>query len=204
MSRSESLINIAVRAVTIAALGGMIGLVDSMRRGPVRTKLDTPASLGTPSGAGVSGAPTSTHTSTPATTPGATPGAPGDAAPSPPTSTSTLPDGHITVARARELFDQQAHFIDSRKREEYEAGHVQGAIRMELADFKDAIPPPIEFMVKGTPVVVYCVGGDCDESEAVGKQLNILGFTSVVVMHDGFPGWKQAGHPVETGPGQWP
>jgi rhodanese-related sulfurtransferase len=209
MRPSESLVNILVRAVTIVAAGGTIGLVDSSIRGPVKTKLDAPPPLETPSGGGVSspgkppdpkGAPAGVVPVAPAVTPATQGGTP---APTPaPTPASAMPEGHITVAQARSLFDKQAAFVDARKQEDYEAGHVQGATKMELSDFKEGIPPAIEFMVKDAPVVVYCVGGHCDESEAVGKQLNLLGFTKVYIMHDGFPGWKEAGHPVETGPGQ--
>lgn len=207
MPPSESFVNIALRAVTIAALGVVIGLADSMIRGPVMTKLAAPPPLTNVSGGG---APSPTPNA-PAPAPGTTTPPPPDthaAAPSQGASTpasepAALPEGHISVADAKRLYDQQAAFVDSRKREDYEAGHVANAIRMELSDFKEGVPAPIEFMDKSKEVVVYCIGGHCDESEAVGKQLNLLGFTKVYVMHDGFPGWKDAGHPVETGPGQW-
>ncbi len=221
MPRSDSLIGITLRAVTIAALGVVIGLVDSSIRGPVKTKLDAPPPLPTPTGTGPGGGAPSQPTNPPtAPAPGDTtptkpapagtddpntapPAAPTAQTPPAPSDQADWPQGHITVAQAKAEFDKQGQFVDSRKKEEYEAGHVQGAIRMELSDFKDAIPPSIEFLDKSKSVIVYCVGGHCDESEAVGKQLNLLGFKNVYVMHDGFPGWKSAGHPVETGPGQW-
>jgi rhodanese-related sulfurtransferase len=216
MPRSDGLVDIAARAVTIAAVGTVIGLVDSSIRGPVKTKLDAPPPLDLPSGGGPVAPvqppstpsdgptpPTPGHPTPAQPTPAQQSPAPAQATPSETPAHAALPAGHITVAQAKSLFDRQGQFVDSRKREDYEAGHVKGAMRMELADFKEGIPAVVEFMVKDKEVIVYCIGGHCDESEAVGKQLNLLGFTKVYILHDGFPGWRDAGHPVETGPGQW-
>ena len=42
---------------------------------------------------------------------------------------------------------------------------------------------------RSSVLVVYCSGGDCDESEAVARMLTGSGYKSTYVMHDGIPGW---------------
>ena len=51
-------------------------------------------------------------------------------------------------------------------------------------------------------LVVYCNGGNCDESEQVAKLINGSGYQKVYVMHDGIPGWQAMGYPSEEGEGQ--
>ena len=107
--------------------------------------------------------------------------------------------GHITVEEAKGLFDASAIFIDSRKPEPFAAGHVKDAYRLELADFRDGDPALLGLIPRDSYVVVYCSGGHCDESEAVAQMMDASGYKKVYVMHDGFPGWQAAGHPVATG-----
>ena len=122
-----------------------------------------------------------------------------------PTPPEELPTGHITLAQAKVFFDQGVTFVDARKSEVYVQGHVKGAIRLDLASFAQGDPPLLGlFPTRPSPVIVYCSGGHCDESEQVAKMLNGSGYTAVYVMHDGFPGWKDAGYPVETGDGIQP
>jgi 3-mercaptopyruvate sulfurtransferase SseA len=50
------------------------------------------------------------------------------------------------------------------------------------------------------PIVVYCDGGDCEASHDMAIMLESAGYMEVYVLHDGYPGWERAGHPVEQGP----
>jgi rhodanese-related sulfurtransferase len=119
-----------------------------------------------------------------------------------PKPSGELPQGHITVAQARALFDQNAFFVDARRKEVYAEGHIAGAFRADMESFKTSTPQWVSGLPKDMKLVVYCNGGDCDESEHVAQMLNASGFSAVYIIHDGFPGWKTAGHPIETGEGQ--
>lgn len=55
-------------------------------------------------------------------------------------------------------------------------------------------------MSKDTPVVVYCSGEGCPQSEAAGEKLASLGFTNVRVFEGGLDAWKAAGRGLETLP----
>ncbi len=198
--------SIWLQALALVGVGAAIGLADSMIR-PVMIQRPPPPPLATAAGATGTQAPAADPPVKPAPTPPGTTVKPPDGAPAvpPPAGEVLTADlvakGHITVAQALGLYGEQAYFIDARRQEEYEAGHVAGSFRVTLAAFSGKTPPIVGGLPRDGKVVVYCVGGNCDESEAVAKQMNLMGFVNVYVMHAGFPGWKDAGHPVETGPG---
>ncbi len=116
-----------------------------------------------------------------------------------PTKKSDLPEGQITLVEAKQAFDAGAMFVDARKVEDFAAGHVENAIRIESDMFRHGDPPALGLIPRSAVVVVYCNGGHCDESENVAKFLSNSGYGKVFVMHDGFPGWKAVGYPFATG-----
>ncbi|MBC7773238.1 MAG: hypothetical protein H7210_12135 [Pyrinomonadaceae bacterium] len=111
--------------------------------------------------------------------------------------------GHITIKQAHALYTAvpPAYFVDTRRKDEYEAGHVKDAFGIPLAAFHGKTPSLVKDIDRSEVFVVYCIGGDCDESEQVAKQLDTMGYKHVYVMHAGFPGWEKAGLPVGKGPG---
>lgn len=123
----------------------------------------------------------------------------GGTAPFVPTKKADLPEGQITLEAAKQAFDAGAMFVDARKPEDYAAGHVENAIRIESEMFRHGDPPELGLIPRSAIVVVYCNGGHCDESENVAKYLSNSGYGKVFVMHDGFPGWKAVGYPFATG-----
>jgi rhodanese-related sulfurtransferase len=52
------------------------------------------------------------------------------------------------------------------------------------------------------PIIVYCGGGNCDDSKMLAEKLHAAGFTNVRVYESGFPDWQQKGRPIETGAGR--
>jgi len=50
--------------------------------------------------------------------------------------------------------------------------------------------------------VIYCKGGDCDESLLVAQELKGMGFTCHIFL-DGYPAWSEAGYPTVKGPDEW-
>lgn len=206
---------VLVQAGVIVAIASAVGIADSMRSSrqiilerptveftlPNRPNSDTPTATdskptqATPTqGSSIPAAPT------PAASAGksaAKPGEPGWV----PTAKSALPKGQITIDEAKQAFDSGASFIDARRKDDYEAGHIKGAIRMNLASFQGGDPPLLAMVPRDGVVVVYCGGGNCDESESVAKMLFNSGYQKVFVLHDGYPGWKALGHAVETGEG---
>jgi len=93
-------------------------------------------------------------------------------------------------------------FLDARRTSLYRLGHIPGARPFSVWEVG------IDDKVKGlfaegrdqsAPVVVYCTGGDCEDSHMVGQKLYFVGFDNVLVYKDGFPDWEKRGLPVDRG-----
>ncbi len=173
-----------------------------------KTGTETPATPAPAAPAPVVPAPATPAPATPAPA-AAQPTAPASPAAAPaadfkPTPKDKLPTGHITLDDAKALFDAGASFIDSRRKELYEQSRVPGALRVELSDFSKGDPQALMLVPRDAFVVVYCNGGNCDESEKVAQMLNNSGYTKVYVLHDGLPGWVNMGWSTESGPGLIP
>jgi rhodanese-related sulfurtransferase len=211
-------LTILAQAMALGVIGAAIGLAHSAIR-PVTIDRPPPPSIDSTIASGAAGgvpaiAPADTHAPAPAgAKPTETPPTPAvtkPAAPEPakPSKAELTPElkakGHITIDEAFALFSMNppAFFVDTRHKADYHEGHIPGAFRIPLAAFEGKPPFSLQLIERESPVVVYCIGGNCDESEAVAKQFNLAGYKKVYVLHDGFPGWKAAGKPVETGPGQ--
>jgi rhodanese-related sulfurtransferase len=84
--------------------------------------------------------------------------------------------------------------LDVRPQEEYEAGHIPGAVSMPLAELRgriDELPPEAD-------VVAYCRGVYCVLAPQAVEMLSRHGFKARRLA-DGFPEWRRAGLPVATG-----
>jgi rhodanese-related sulfurtransferase len=93
-----------------------------------------------------------------------------------------------------------AVFVDAREPSEYEEGHIAGAL---CVPFDDAVKKPAlldPFKKAGKPLILYCSGGDCELSKDLARNMLAEGIRKVLVFTDGYPAWKAAGYPVETGP----
>lgn len=111
----------------------------------------------------------------------------------------------IDPAAVRELFDRGAPFVDARRTAVYEQGHIAGARNISVweSDLDDKLKA---FYEEGldpeAPVVVYCSGGNCEDSHTLGQRLWGLGFNNVLVYKDGYPDWLKQGGPTRTGSGR--
>lgn len=122
------------------------------------------------------------------------------------TPPSPQPEAHpddIGLEKALELFNMGAIFVDARSKEEYEAGHIQGAISLSLeaiARSDPSIGGKLDLLRAGFPIVIYCKGADCTDSHDLKRRLEGVGITNMKVFTGGFPEWQRAGLLVETGP----
>ncbi|MEM1071495.1 MAG: rhodanese-like domain-containing protein [Planctomycetota bacterium] len=108
----------------------------------------------------------------------------------------------IDLTTARLLFENGlADFVDARIASEFEAGHIEGAYHITPAMLASGSPAAIDFLRTDTPIVIYCGGGDCDDSKLVAERLQrLFFFEQTHIMTDGFPAWAEADLPVGTGP----
>ncbi|MCB9845126.1 MAG: rhodanese-like domain-containing protein [Phycisphaeraceae bacterium] len=212
---------ILVRALAIIGAAGLAGIAYSWTR-PVMLR----APEREPAPRGTSTTPHDASPDTPSDNQPAAdqtdehrPGDPGDA-PSPPDLGPVVPvdpdslGTRISLQEARYLHtlidSGEVVFLDARGHEgDYEAGHIAGALHLTI-DMIDndqgqvmGFSPNyflVSVMPRGTRYVIYCNGGECDESVNLNIRLFDRGVEVTHIMTDGYPHWKDAGLPVATGP----
>jgi len=95
-----------------------------------------------------------------------------------------------------------APFLDARRTNVYEQGHIAGARPFSVWE-SDVDEKVKAFFQEGRdqsqPVVVYCSGGDCEDSHTLAQKLYFVGFDNVLVYKDGFPDWQKRNLPIHTG-----
>ncbi len=93
-------------------------------------------------------------------------------------------------------------FLDARRTKVYEEGHVAGARSFSVweSDIDQKVFAFQDEVGKDLPVVLYCSGGDCEDSHMLADKLFGAGLTNVIVYIDGWPDWVKRGGPVRAGP----
>lgn len=84
--------------------------------------------------------------------------------------------------------------LDVRPREEYEAGHIPGAVSVPLKELRRRMAS----LPRDAEIVAYCRGPYCVLAPQALELLRRRGFR-VRRLEDGFPEWRQAGLPVAVG-----
>jgi len=84
--------------------------------------------------------------------------------------------------------------LDVRPREEYDAGHIPGAISVPLGELEGRL----EALPRSAEIVAYCRGPYCVLAPQALTLLRRKGYRARR-LQDGLPEWRRAGLPVETG-----
>src|ERR1043165_6885073 len=166
-------------------------------------------------------APTATTTTT--TTAPKTPVKTATSAPAPPPPTQTAPPPKTPdVARfaphqekayveikyddVNALHDAGALFLDARRTSVYEQGHI--AVARPFSVWESDIDEKVNklFAERGDekqqaqPIVVYCSGGECEDSHMLAQKLWGIQFNNVYVYKDGYPDWVAHRGVTHSGP----
>jgi molybdopterin/thiamine biosynthesis adenylyltransferase/rhodanese-related sulfurtransferase len=100
----------------------------------------------------------------------------------------------IDASRARDLLtERDGAAIDVRERDEWEEGHIPGAVHIPRGSLEGRIERAVPD--RSQPVVVYCSGGS--RSAFAAKTLEDLGYEHVLSLAGGFTDWKRNGLPFE-------
>ena len=103
-----------------------------------------------------------------------------------------------SVIRAKEIFDKgHVLFIDARSQDNYEQGHITGAVSLPIGQFDERIESFLNRHALDQPLITYCSGRTCEDSHHLAWLLSEAGFTDVRIFIDGFPAWKAGGYPIE-------
>ncbi|MEV0195958.1 rhodanese-like domain-containing protein [Nonomuraea sp. NPDC050691] len=87
--------------------------------------------------------------------------------------------------------------VDSRSRESWDQGHVQGAVHLPTAEIAARAA---EVVPGGVTVVTYCWGPGCNGATRAALEFARLGYP-VKEMIGGFEYWAREGFPVKTASG---
>ena len=88
----------------------------------------------------------------------------------------------------------EAILLDVRPHEEYEAGHISGAISIPLKALKERLSE----LSKDKEIVAYCRGPYCIMSRNAVEILKQSGLTATYIT-DGVPEWRASGMPTDKG-----
>lgn len=92
-------------------------------------------------------------------------------------------------------------FIDARDDQHYAAGHIPGAWQFHHYHAEKYLPTVLPICLTALQVVVYCSGGECEDSEFAAIMLRDTGVPreALFVYPGGMNEWKANGLPVEAG-----
>jgi rhodanese-related sulfurtransferase len=93
--------------------------------------------------------------------------------------------------------------LDARRTKDYEGGHIAGA--RSFPAWESDIDARVTALVGegrdgAVPVVLYCSGGDCEDSHMLAQKLFGAGYNNLLVYRDGWPDWVKRGGKSAAGP----
>ncbi len=100
-------------------------------------------------------------------------------------------------------YEQEAVvFVDARNDEHYAEGHIPGAYQVDHYYPAKYLPTVLPVCQTATRVVVYCAGGDCEDSEFAALMLRDAGIPGdrLWVYAGGMTDWATNNLPIELGP----
>jgi rhodanese-related sulfurtransferase len=97
---------------------------------------------------------------------------------------------------------QRIIFIDARDDDHFASGHIPGAYQFDHYRLDRHLAEILGVVPLAERIVVYCNGGDCEDSELATLDLLSLGVPAakLVIYAGGITEWKQHHLPVEMGP----
>lgn len=100
----------------------------------------------------------------------------------------------VGVAEFEQLWLEKKYTVlDVRTADEFKAGHLPGAVNLDVLD--DSFEKKVSGLDKSKTYLVHCAAGSRSANAAA--EMKKLGFSSVIDLAPGFKGWKAAGKPVE-------
>ena len=113
----------------------------------------------------------------------------------------------ISSNRVTELFRDSRYeqglvvFVDARDDHHYQAGHIPGAWQFDHYRAENYFAAVLPVCLNAQTVVVYCAGGECEDSEFAAVMLRDAGVPreNLFVFAGGFTEWTGNKLPVETG-----
>jgi rhodanese-related sulfurtransferase len=93
-------------------------------------------------------------------------------------------------------------FVDARPEDEYVEGHIPGALHVDHYQQDEDLPAVMDKLQAAQVIVVYCAGGDCEDSIFLCNDLiykHGLPYEHVYLYEGGIKDWTSKGRPVAKG-----
>lgn len=92
-------------------------------------------------------------------------------------------------------------FIDARNDASFEEGHIPGALQCDHYELDNYMPDVLPLAEGAEKVIVYCNGGDCEDSIFMCQDLLSAGvsYDALYLFSGGWQAWKAGGMPIGTG-----
>lgn len=94
------------------------------------------------------------------------------------------------------LTSRRAIFIDARSQEQYNEGHIRGAISIPYENLEKYYETLIKEIPPDKFIIVYCGSRSCQLSMMLAKELIQMGYSNVMVLKGGWKEWKKLNLPV--------
>ncbi len=115
----------------------------------------------------------------------------------------------ITFKEVLEAFNDAATgdgayvFVDARDDSLYIEGHIPGALQCDHYRLDEYIDPVLDAAEMAEKIIVYCNGGDCEDSIYMCQDLKAFDISSkrLFLYEGGWNEWESKGQPVATGRG---
>lgn len=103
-------------------------------------------------------------------------------------------EGEVDVRTALEWeAEDGVIWVDARDGEEYEVGHVPGALLVNEFDFNNLLMESYHKIAnQDQPVVVYCGSRSCKASTTIAEKLREMRVSDVYALKGGWDAWREA------------
>jgi rhodanese-related sulfurtransferase len=114
----------------------------------------------------------------------------------------------VDGAQVEKLFQDPGYqidsiiFIDARNDDHYQQGHIPRAYQFDHYHPEAYLPIILPACQRAQQIIVYCGGGDCEDSEQAAISLRESGTASnekLFVYPGGIKDWEAKGRPIESG-----
>lgn len=106
-----------------------------------------------------------------------------------------LRDDEVSMQAIQERWKGDVLWIDARIQEQFDAGHVPGALLLNEQKFDEQLFGHLDTLQANTkPIIIYCSAAKCEASRHVLERLKqTLPVENVFVLKGGWQAWKVAG-----------
>jgi rhodanese-related sulfurtransferase len=89
-------------------------------------------------------------------------------------------------------------FVDARYPEDYNSGHIKGAINFPYEEFEQYSPQVLPKLPFDKEIITYCDGSECETSLLLARELRDRGYKNLKIFFGGWSEWQKAELPVEV------